>query len=68
MAITKDVIIGELIRDNPEAVKTLMSFGMGCVGCPASQMETVEEAAMVHGIDADDLVKDINDFLEQTQA
>ncbi len=61
MAITKDVIIGELIRDNPEAVKTLMSFGMGCVGCPASQMETVEEAAMVHGLDLDKLITALNE-------
>ena len=61
MAITKDVIIGELVRTNPEAVKTLMSFGMGCVGCPASQMETVEEAAMVHGLDLDKLLTALNE-------
>lgn len=60
MTITKDAVIGELIRDNPEAVKTLMSFGMGCVGCPASQMETVEEAAMVHGLDLDKLMIALN--------
>lgn len=60
MTITKDDIIGELIRDNPKAVQTLMSFGMGCVGCPASQMETVEEAAMVHGLDLDKLMTALN--------
>lgn len=60
MEITKDVIIGQLIREKPEAVETLMSFGMGCVGCPASQMETLEEAAAVHGLDLNELLKALN--------
>lgn len=60
MEITKDMFIGELIRKKPEAVETLMEFGMGCVGCPASQMETLEEAAMVHGLNLDELMKALN--------
>ena len=46
----------------------LMAGGMHCIGCPSSQMETVEEAAMVHGIDPDALVKEINDFLAKDLA
>ena len=41
---------------------------MHCLGCPSSQMETIGEAAMVHGIEPDDLVNDINDFLEHDLA
>lgn len=60
MEITKDAVIGQLIRQKPEAVQILMSFGMGCVGCPSSQMETLEEAALVHGLDLDELLTALN--------
>ena len=43
--ITKDMTIGEVIRKMPTAAEVLMSFGMGCVGCPSAQAETLEEAA-----------------------
>ncbi|MDT8718663.1 DUF1858 domain-containing protein [Clostridium sp. 19966] len=58
--ITKEMTIGQLVTENPDKIDTLMDFGMGCVGCPASQMETLEEAAMVHGFDIDDLVEALN--------
>lgn len=61
MAITKDMTIGELVRSYPKTIPVLMSFGMGCVGCPSSQAETVEEAAMVHGMDIDGLMKALNE-------
>lgn len=60
MEITKDTVIGELIRNKPEAVETLMSFGMGCVGCPSSQMESLEQAALVHGLDLEALLIALN--------
>lgn len=60
MKITKDMFIGELIRKKPEVVEILMSFGMGCVGWPASQMETLEEAAMVHGLNLEELMNALN--------
>lgn len=60
MEITKDMLIGELIRKKPEAIETLMRFGMGCVGCPSSQMESLEEAAMVHGLNLDSLMAELN--------
>ncbi|WP_346980762.1 DUF1858 domain-containing protein, partial [Clostridium perfringens] len=44
--ITKDMTIGEVIRKMPTAAEVLMSFGMGCVGCPSAQAETLEEAAI----------------------
>lgn len=60
MEITKNTLIGDIVRNKPEAIETLMRFGMGCVGCPASQMESLEEAAAVHGLDLDALVKALN--------
>lgn len=58
--ITKDMTIGELIMVKPEAAPALMEIGMHCLGCPASQGETIEEAAMVHGVDVDALLARIN--------
>jgi len=60
MEIKKDMLIGEVIRKKPETIETLMTFGMGCVGCPSSQMESLEEAAMVHGLDLDSLMVALN--------
>ena len=60
MEITKDTLIGELVRKKPESIEILMSFGMGCVGCPSSQMESLEEAAMVHGLDLNRLMAALN--------
>ncbi len=60
MEITKDMLVGEIIRNKPEAIEILLNFGLGCIGCPASQMESLEEAAMVHGLDIDELLKALN--------
>ncbi|NLC02999.1 MAG: DUF1858 domain-containing protein [Tissierellia bacterium] len=60
MEVKKDMLIGELIRKKPEAIEILMQFGMGCVGCPSSQMESLEEAAMVHGLKLDSLMEALN--------
>ncbi len=58
--ITKDMRINEVIRIKPRALGTLMNFGLGCIGCPASQVETLEQAAAVHGLDIDFLMKALN--------
>ena len=63
--VTKDMTIGEILRANPEVAPVLLDAGMHCLGCPASQGETLEEAAMVHGLDVDLLVDQINDYLAQ---
>jgi hybrid cluster-associated redox disulfide protein len=60
MTITKDMTIGEVLRANPKAVQILMSFGMGCVGCPSAQAETVEEAAGVHGLNVEEIINALN--------
>ncbi|MBU3158951.1 DUF1858 domain-containing protein [Clostridium frigoris] len=60
MKITKDMTIGEVVRQKPESVQILMNFGMGCVGCPSAQAETLEEASMVHGLNLEELMTAIN--------
>ena len=60
---TKNTTIGELLSVYPECAPILMEIGMHCLGCPASQMESLEEAAMVHGLDAQVLEDQINDYL-----
>lgn len=57
--ITKDMTIGEILRTNPDVAPILMNAGMHCLGCPSAQGESLEEAAMVHGMDIDDLMKQI---------
>ncbi|UWP58071.1 DUF1858 domain-containing protein [Ruminococcus gauvreauii] len=61
--INKDMLIGELLQMNPNIAAILMRAGMHCVGCPSAQGESLAEAAMVHGMDADLLERQINDFL-----
>lgn len=53
---TKDMTIGEALQTNPAVAPVLMEAGMHCLGCPSAQGESLEEAAMVHGIDVDDLM------------
>ncbi|GAA0116695.1 MULTISPECIES: DUF1858 domain-containing protein [Clostridium] len=60
MKITKDMKIGEIVRNYPESIEILMNFGMGCVGCPSAQAETIEEAAAVHGLDLNALLEALN--------
>ena len=63
--ISKDMIISDLIQVDPNIVAILMRAGMHCIGCPSAQGESLEEACMVHGIDADLLTEQINDYLAQ---
>lgn len=67
MKVTKDTVIGQILQDKPESIGTLMSYGMGCVMCPASQMETLEEASMVHGLDVNLLVDALNKEEEKAE-
>lgn len=57
--ITKDMTIGEALRINADIAPVLMEIGMHCLGCPSAQGETLEEAAMVHGLDVDELMAKI---------
>ena len=61
--ITKDMIIGDVINEHPDLVRTFFANGMMCIGCPASQGESIDAAATVHGLDADQLVSALNEAL-----
>ena len=61
--VSKDMLIGQLLQIDPNIAPILMRAGMHCLGCPSSQMESLEEACMVHGIDCDDLVSKMNEIL-----
>lgn len=63
MKVTKDMTIGELLMMDRSAGAILMQNGMHCVGCPSAAGETLEEASMVHGMDIDKLLSDINAYL-----
>lgn len=58
--ITKDMVIRDIIKANPASAKIMMQHGLHCIGCPAASGETLEQGAGAHGIDADEIVKDIN--------
>ncbi len=60
MKINKDTRIGELLQTAPEKAEILLAAGMHCLGCPASQAETLEEACEVHGINVEELVEKLN--------
>lgn len=62
--IQKEILVAELVQKHPELVEPLMMMGMHCISCFASQMETLEEAAMVHGLNPDEVTEELNQFLE----
>lgn len=62
--VTKDMIIGQILQLDANIAPLLMEAGMHCLGCPSSQMESLEDACMVHGIDVDALINKINGYLK----
>ena len=58
--ITKDMLIFEILEMKPEAAEILTEAGMHCLGCPASAGESLEEACMVHGIDVEEVLEQLN--------
>ena len=61
--ITKDTVIGDILDLDKDLAPYFLEIGMHCLGCPASQGESIEEACMVHGTNADELVAKLNAFL-----
>ena len=60
MTITKDTVIGDILKIAPQAAPLFMGIGMHCLGCPASQGETVAQACAVHNVDVEDLLAKVN--------
>lgn len=65
MTVTKDMIINDVLQINRALAPIFMQHGLHCLGCAAANNETIAEAAVVHGIDADALITDLNAFLNQ---
>ena len=63
--INKDMIIAEILDVDRNLAPILMASGMHCIGCPSAQGESLEEAAMVHGLDANELVNTVNEYLSK---
>lgn len=63
--ITKDMVIGQVLRQYPETAEIFLALGMHCLGCPSSTMESVEGAAITHGRNADELVAELNKAIAQ---
>jgi hybrid cluster-associated redox disulfide protein len=61
--ITKDMIIADIVKIDENVIPILMREGMHCIGCPSAQAESLEEAALVHGLNPDILVARLNNFL-----
>ena len=62
MTVTKDTLIIDVLRADIETAQFFFDIGMHCVGCPSSRGESIEMACMVHGVDADELVAELNDY------
>ena len=60
MKIDKNTKIGEIVEKYPEKAEILLDVGMHCLGCPASQAETLEEACAVHGIDVEEVLEKLD--------
>lgn len=58
--ITKDMIIGDVLRIDQKLAPILMGMGMHCLGCPSSQLESLEDACKVHGVEVDEIVRKLN--------
>ena len=61
--VNEKTLIGEIVREYPESADVLFGIGMHCLGCPASQAESLEEACAVHGVDPATVAKAINDTI-----
>ncbi len=68
MKATKDMLILDLLQLDQNIAGLLMGYGMHCIGCMLASNETIEQACMAHGIDADDLIGHINSYLEKAES
>ena len=62
--VTKNMLIGDVVKIYPSAIEVLMKHGLHCIGCHVATWETIEQAARAHGIEVDELIKEINGALK----
>ncbi len=63
--VREDMVISQLLRRHPEAAEALRNYGLGCVSCPSAQRETIKQACAVHGLDVDDLLEYLNEYIDE---
>ncbi len=63
--ITKEMTVGQVLRQYPQTVQAFLTLGMHCLGCPSSTMESIEGAALTHGRNVNDLVEELNKLVQQ---
>lgn len=61
--ITKDMIIADILREEPGVAMFLFEMGMPCLGCPSAENENVHQACAIHEIDENDLIHTVNEYL-----
>ncbi|ERL22634.1 hydrid cluster protein-associated redox disulfide domain protein [Oribacterium sp. oral taxon 078 str. F0263] len=66
--VSKDMLVGELVNTHPELIDTLLDVGMHCLGCPSSQMESLEDACLVHGLNPNEVLSALNTKLAELEA
>lgn len=62
--ITKDMTMGYIVKEYPKTVEVFQRYGMGCLSCPTSQLESLEKGAMLHGIDIEALLNELNNVIK----
>lgn len=62
-SVNKEMLIGDILDKEPGTAQFFLAMGMHCLGCPSARGESIEQACMVHGTDADELVNNINAYL-----
>ncbi|MBQ7956532.1 MAG: DUF1858 domain-containing protein [Clostridia bacterium] len=62
-SVNKEMLIGDILDKEPATAQFFLAMGMHCLGCPSARGESIEQACMVHGTDADELVNNINAYL-----
>ncbi len=68
MKVTKDSIIGDILREDIQTAQCFFAAGMHCVGCPSAQGETIEEACMVHGMECQELLDSLNEYFDKKES
>ncbi len=64
MKITKDMTMGYIVKEFPQTVPVFMAKGMGCLSCPTAQLESLEKGAALHGLDINELLKELNEAVK----
>jgi len=66
--ITREMTIQEVVSNYPETINVFIQYGLGCIGCHVAAFENVEQGAMAHGINVDDLMRDLNAVAAKSSA